>query len=288
MNKRFRLSVILAAAVTALSLGLTAASASGAPTAPPSPPAGSAPAAVAADTPPQQHFSPHPPSRTESVYVAVAPCRILDTRNAGGKMANGATRTFFVGGTTQFLSQGGKAGGCGIPLSATAIAASIGATNTANSGYLTAWPADLARPTASNLNYTKGQTIASGGNISVQKNVAASLKIANNGGPTDVFVDVTGYYAQQIEGMVSPTGQIYSGSDRLVSATPVSPGVTKVTFDSDVTYCTPMIDTYSGRGVYGSAYAFSGKDVYVNTWYLNSTTHLEVPLSYYFYITVTC
>ena len=124
--------------------------------------------------------------------------------------------------------------------------------------------------------------------MTVQKNTAASLKISNHGGPTDVFVDVTGYYAQQMQGMVSPGGGLFSGSDRILSATNLATGIYEVTFDQDVTYCTPMIDAYSGKGVYGTAYAFAGSKVTVYTWYISQTTHLEVAANEYFYITVTC
>ena len=293
MRKWTRLSVVAAAAVVALTVGLTAASASGTPSGGPTPPDSNHQAAVKQqEAVPQQapisNFSPRPPSQSESVYVAITPCRILDTRNGGGKFNNGTTRNFYVGGTFGFAPQGGHSGGCGIPIGATAIAASIGAVNSAANGYLVAWPQNLSKPNASNLNYTRGQPIASGGNITIQKNSAFSLKIFNFGGPTDVFMDVTGYYAQQMQGMIASDGSIYSGTDRILSATVINPGVFRVTFDTDVSYCTPQIDTYSGKGVYGSAYTFAGTSVYVYTWYISGTTHLEVNNSYYFYITVTC
>ena len=80
-----------------------------------------------------------------------------------------------------------------------------------------------------------------------------------------------------------------AGSGSILSATNPSAGVSAVTFDRDITYCTPMVDTYNaGSGVYGAAYAFAGNSATVFTWYLNSTTHAEVPYSFYFYIDVVC
>ncbi|MET3804629.1 hypothetical protein ABIB25_001624 [Nakamurella sp. UYEF19] len=290
MKKWTRLTVVIAVVATALTVGLTGASASGTPNGGPTPPDSGTRVAHAApaETPPVQPHSPRPPARAETVYVAITPCRIIDTRLGGGKFTNGTTRTYYVGGTFGFAPQGGTSGGCGIPIGATAIAASIGSTNSERNGYLVAWPQNLSKPLASNLNYTKGQSIASGGNISIQKNSALALRIYNFGGPTDVFMDVTGYYTQQMQGMIGSDGSVYSGSDGIVSATVINPGVYRVTFDNDVSYCTPMVNTYSGKGVYGSAYAFAGTSVYVYTWYISGTTHLEVNNSYYFYITVTC
>ena len=66
---------------------------------------------------------------SESRYVAVTPCRIIDTRNGAGvnntPFSALQTRTFSVGGTTGFTAQGGKSGGCGIPVGAVGVAATL-------------------------------------------------------------------------------------------------------------------------------------------------------------------
>ena len=54
-------------------------------------------------------------------FTPVAPCRILDTRLAGGPLAPGAPRSFVVAGTAGFGAQGGREGGCGIPAGAAAV-----------------------------------------------------------------------------------------------------------------------------------------------------------------------
>src|SRR5258708_27302084 len=51
------------------------------------------------------------------VYLPIAPCRIVDTRlpSPNPLLAN-TTRTFHVvGSANDFVGQGGKAGGCGLP-----------------------------------------------------------------------------------------------------------------------------------------------------------------------------
>ena len=137
------------------------------------------------------------------------------------------------------------------------------------------------------LSYLKGLSGDTGATIPIQAETAHSLKVTNHVGPTQLIIDVSGYYHQQMEGMISPTGGIYAGSDRIASATVLGTGEYQVTFDTDVSDCTPMIDTYN-QYVYGSAYAFNGTHVTVFTWSLNSTTHLETAASDYFYITVNC
>jgi len=53
-------------------------------------------------------------SQADLVYTPVTPCRIIDTRLAGGPIAGGTTRDFRVTGT-DLSAQGGSATGCGIP-----------------------------------------------------------------------------------------------------------------------------------------------------------------------------
>ncbi|MEO6988513.1 MAG: fibronectin type III domain-containing protein, partial [Aquihabitans sp.] len=43
--------------------------------------------------------SPAPPGPDGAVFVAIAPCRVADTRNGGGALASGATRAFQVSGS---------------------------------------------------------------------------------------------------------------------------------------------------------------------------------------------
>lgn len=228
-------------------------------------------------------------AQTNTLFVGITPCRIVDTRKAGGRLGKNAVRTFVVAGTTGFSAQGGAAGGCGIPASATAVAASLTSVKPKKNGYLRAWPATAAEPGTTSVSYVKKQSTTAGSTLAVTPGAAGALKVRNTGGPTDLTVDVTGYYLPQMHGMVAPGGPIYAGSSRIVSATNPSAGVYQVTFDGPITYCTPMVDTYNaGSGVYGAAYAFSGSTATVYTWYISSTTHVEVPYSFYFYISVVC
>ena len=74
------------------------------------------------------------------IYTPVSPCRIIDTREAGGPIAGGDTRNFVVVGTTGFGSQGGHTGGCGIPEDATSVMINFIAVAPVTTGHLRAWP----------------------------------------------------------------------------------------------------------------------------------------------------
>jgi hypothetical protein len=172
---------------------------------------------------------------------------------------------------------------------------SITAVGPSAGGWMLAYPAGSAMPNASVLNYNGGLTTNSGATVPIKPNANPGLTITNYGGDTDLIIDVSGYYAPQMHGMVSPAtspstdAPIYSGTSRIVSATNPSAGVYLVTFDTDITYCTPVVQTYNaGAGVYGVAYNFNGNVARVNTWYLSATTHVEVMYSFYFYIEVVC
>jgi hypothetical protein len=75
-----------------------------------------------------------------STYVPLSPARVLDTRNAGGKVAAGATVTLDLAGR--------------LPTGSVAAAVNLTAADAEAAGYLTAWPCDSARPDASSVNFT--------------------------------------------------------------------------------------------------------------------------------------
>lgn len=285
-------TLLMMALLTAFTVTLTAA-ACGAPTRNVATPlaggipgrAAAAATSLAAHSPRRPH-SQYTSTQGESVYVAIAPCRILDTRVAGGRLTNGTTRTFYVGGTAGFPAQGGHSGGCGIPVGASSIAASIGATNTSGGGYLTAWPANLTRPLTSNLNYTNGQTIASGGNITITSGTAAAMKIANSVGSADVFVDVTGYYLRQIHDVILDDGFILSGSSRIQSVQIITTGTYLVTVDSDVSTCTPTVAVLNPYQ-YGAAETSSSHTETVYTWVLDQNGN-AVLTNAAFDLNITC
>ena len=116
-----------------------------------------------------------PPS--ETVFVAISPCRIIDTRCPAPSTCSAARLShtainpsvFAVHGpTTDYRGQGGNQAGCGIPAAlgnqnvVSAIAVNLIAVAPTGSGDLLAWPADQAMPRASVLNYTTSVNLANG------------------------------------------------------------------------------------------------------------------------------
>jgi hypothetical protein len=72
------------------------------------------------------------------------------------------------------------------------VVLNVTVTNTTAASFLTVYPSDAPRPTASDLNWTAGLTVP---NLVVVK-LGADGKIAlyNLAGSTDVIADVVGWY----------------------------------------------------------------------------------------------
>lgn len=129
------------------------------------------------------------------VYTPVTPCRVVDTRVAGGMFAANQTRLFDIDGS-DFSAQGGSPTGCGVPYGvARAVMLTIQATQTTGTGYLKAWQYGAAQPISGVLNFNgSGITIA---------NNAAVPDVPGGGGDfniwasiaTHVAITVVGYFA---------------------------------------------------------------------------------------------
>lgn len=277
MKRQLRFGIVALGAVLALLGGINVASGSGLqgvpdPAGPPDPP----PLPVSAEA--------LPPARAELLFVPIDPCRIIDTREGGGALVGDVVRSFFITGTTGFVPQGGKSGGCGIPAGAKSITFSITSTNTVRDGRVVTFPTGSTTPNSTTLTYHSGEKDTSSGTVKLGTN--GKMSVRNFGATTDLVVDVAGYYVEQIEGMVAPSGSIYSGTSRIVSAVKNSAGNFTVTVDTDVTYCSTTVTGYAGN-VYASAYAFNGNKVQVYTWYLSSTG-AQIASDFYFYLKVAC
>lgn len=284
MKTRLRVTTALFAAGGLLLVGLTAASASNSNKAPDLSKLASASAAKAASAALLGNL----PASTETLFVPITPCRIADTRIAGGAIGNGNTRAFYVRGTTGFSTQGGKVGGCGVPASATGVTANVTIPSVSSGGgYMTGWPYGATKPASNFVTYPTAQTVTVNPTFTLTPGGSdPSLAIYNHGHSAYVVIDVTGYYVPQLAGMVS-AGGVYNNSGRIVSSTHVGTGIYKVTWDSDVTYCTPVVTAYSGQNVYASAYDFNGTSTYIYTWYLDGS-NTPTAFDTYVYVAVHC
>jgi hypothetical protein len=105
------------------------------------------------------------------------PARLFDTRS-GSAVGTNATYIFDLGSR--------------VSASTTAIAMNVTAVEPSAGGYITVYPCDSGQPTASNLNFVRGQTIAN----SVVVKVGASRRICFfSSAATDLLADLSGIYA---------------------------------------------------------------------------------------------
>lgn len=108
-------------------------------------------------------------AQADLVYVGVEPCRIVDTRIAGGELSANTFRNFKVSGSQLELADQGGTADCPDPKAGTgqsplAIVAYVIAVPTTGSGagVLTAYPSDQLPPppgTGSTVNFSAGQVI---------------------------------------------------------------------------------------------------------------------------------
>lgn len=125
-------------------------------------------------------------SRSASAYNGLPPSRIVDTR-----FGNGAPTQPMGPDSTLSVQVTGRGG---VPATGvSAVALNVTAVEPTGGGFLTAWPAGVPRPLASNLNMTPYRTVAN--MVFVKVGTDGKVNIYNAVGRTDIVVDVAGWYA---------------------------------------------------------------------------------------------
>jgi hypothetical protein len=116
---------------------------------------------------------------------ASGPTRTLDTRSGLGAPKKPLTST----GVIRL-----KVAGVGdVPAGVTAVSLNVTLTNTSGNGDVIAYPDGKAQPTASNVNYAAGQTIANAAVVPVGADGYIDL-VKQGPGAVDVIADVEGYF----------------------------------------------------------------------------------------------
>ncbi|MDX3536133.1 PKD domain-containing protein [Streptomyces sp. MB09-01] len=135
-------------------------------------------------------------TRTQaSGYTPMTPARFVDTREGLG--ANRGQ----LGGRTTFSTRIG--GLRGVPEGITAVALNVTVTNPREAGHLSVFPGGGATPTASNLNFTPGQTVAN--SVIVPVGTDGRISVFNGAwAGTDVIVDVVGFYSTDSKAAYMP------------------------------------------------------------------------------------
>ena len=119
-------------------------------------------------------------------FYSVIPCRITDTRAAGGPIAAGEIRNFQI------------TGRCGIPATAKMAALNFTVVGPSAAGHIAAYPYNPADPFSvppiSTVNWTAGETaIANGSVVSLTGNATSNISVQAAGARLDLVIDVTGY-----------------------------------------------------------------------------------------------
>ena len=239
------------------------------------------------------------PTHAELHYVAVAPCRVADTRSGGGALAIGVARSFYVSGTTGFPTQGGTSGGCKVPTYAVAFAANVTSVASTGSGYLKGGAAGSPSSTTF-LAYSRGVTNTSTPTLPLRTGTARQLTLKAYQGATQVLIDVTGYYVEQIEATINTDGidsdglpgPIQNGSTAVLSVTALDPGYAEVTFDRDIYGCTVSASPYDDRGnpyYFASASPGPGHNkVTVHSFWYSQDDHVFRDTDWLVSLVVTC
>jgi hypothetical protein len=121
-----------------------------------------------------------------SRFHGITPFRFFDTRYGTGgvpaaKIGTGETLKFNV------MGKGG------VPAAGvTGVVMNVTITEPTGNSFLTVFPDDVARPNASNLNFTPGQIVPN--LVTVRVPASGIVDFYNNFGPTHLLADVVGYY----------------------------------------------------------------------------------------------
>ena len=132
-------------------------------------------------------------------FVSVAPQRLLDTRSGVGA-AGPVVRS-----GTVHLQVTGRGG---VPATGvSAVVMNVTVTAPSGSGYITAYPDGTPLPTASNLNFVKGQTVPNLVTVKVGTNGKVALR-NGSGGTVQLIADVAGYYLDPVAVDTTPPSPV--------------------------------------------------------------------------------
>ncbi|MDQ2845519.1 MAG: DUF1906 domain-containing protein [Actinomycetota bacterium] len=140
-----------------------------------------------ATTRPSVAAVPNPPEDA-GAFVPLVPYRALDTRNGIG-----ATQAAVAAGGTVALTVAGTGGSVGVPAAGVAaVVVNVTVTAPTAPGSITVYPDGSTRPTASNVNFVKGQSVP---NLVVSKVANGKIDLYNgSAGTVQLIADITGYY----------------------------------------------------------------------------------------------
>ena len=126
---------------------------------------------------------------TDATFVAITPCRLIDTRPGDGRVGpHGA----FGASETKTVVARGTNGTCTIPSDAVGLSLNVTAVGATAPSFLTIWP-DGDLPKASSLNPAPGQPPTPNA-VTSTLSATGSFNVFNKAGNVDVIIDVNGFY----------------------------------------------------------------------------------------------
>ena len=161
---------------------------------------GNAPAAVKASAAAKKQITARSlgDAAADLVFVPITPCRLLDTRIAGGQIAAGTVRSFDVTAVSDYSFQGGNASNCGGAGAAGSFAAvAINFTIVSpvgGPGHMTVFPFGGTQPTASSLNFNSGDVRGNLGIFQLDQGPSANELSVFVTHTTHLVGDMVGYF----------------------------------------------------------------------------------------------
>jgi hypothetical protein len=186
--------------------------------------------------------------KAASTYVADGPTRLLDTRNGTGTA--GVKAPVGTGKSLQLQVRGVQ----GVPDAASAVVLNVTATNATSGSYLTVYPDGENVPTASNVNFLKGQTVPN--LVVVPVGADGKVDFYNRAGTTDIVADVQGYFRADSGPKATTPVFTQSTADASSGAVPVNvtwsvsdtdPGATQIVGEIVIRQKGTTPDSYIGQ-----------------------------------------
>ncbi len=134
---------------------------------------------------------------TDLIYVPITPCRIVDTRLAGGAIAANTTRNFDVTAVASYSFQGGDAsncGGAGAAGSFAAVVINFTVVTPSSAGYITVFPYLATQPLAATVNYVGGDVRGNLAVVRLDQGASADEMSVYTFAQTHLVADMVGYY----------------------------------------------------------------------------------------------
>jgi len=119
-------------------------------------------------------------------FIAVPPCRLVDTRQAGNPILGGTSQDFTIP----------HLGGCNIPTTAAAYSLNVTVLPHGPLKSLTVWPTPERQPTLATMSSTDGRVRTNATIVPAGASGAVSVYVSNT---SDVILDINGYFLPAVQ-----------------------------------------------------------------------------------------